>query len=153
MNTERDFERENGRSERDERGRFRKGKSGNPEGRPRKPLPEPWSLQGSLTAALSEVVPVTGPDGAVEHLTIRDVLIRSFVRNTAKAKPRDQVVILERLHKLDALNPAPEPEVVDEVWLSEGDRQLMEIANRWLEENDCCQCERPIRKDGGSQTR
>ncbi len=153
MNTERDFESENGRSERDPRGRFLKGTSGNPEGRPRKPPPEPWSFQGSMTAALSEVVPVTGPDGTVEHQTIRDVLIRTLVRNAVKASAKDQVLILERLLKLDALNPAPEPEVVDEVWLPEEDRRLWEIANRWLEENGYPQCERPIRKDGGGQTR
>jgi hypothetical protein len=128
---------------RDKCGRFASGSSGNPYGRPRKRRAPPWSLEDSFAAALAEVVAVAGADGSSQLLEMRELLIKSVVRGAVKAKPKDQLHILERLMKLNVLSEAAEDEE-DEGIFTEEDRRLLEIVRREYIEHNCCQCDKPI---------
>lgn len=114
--------------QRDNRGRFLPGSTGNPSGRPRKPPKAPWSVAGALADALRETIAVTtGQHGAVETLVLRDLLIKNLVRAALKAKAKDQMFIIERLLELGAFNGTSEEEDEYEEIFTEEDKRLLEI--------------------------
>lgn len=116
--------------QRDRRGRFRKGMSGNPNGRPPKPPAVPLSYERSFKVALGEVVPVTGLDGTVQLLTMRDLIIKTCIRNAVKAKPKDQLAMLERLARLSVLFPTEEEAEPNKDILLEEHRRILEMIER-----------------------
>ena len=119
--------------QRDTRGRFLPGSTGNPSGRPRKPPKAPWSVPGALADVLRETVVVTtGQHGAVETLTFRDLLIKSLIRRALKAKPKDLLFIIERLLELGAFNTPleEEDEYEHEEIFTEEDKRLLEMIER-----------------------
>ena len=130
-----------GPARRDARGCFIRGASGNPHGRPVKLPPPAWSLPASFQAALDESASLRRPDGSIESISARDLLVKSVVHNGLKAKPKDQLYLLERLSQLGALEPVPE---VQERWPSEEDRRVLEIIERNLEPPLCTGCAKPI---------
>jgi len=119
--------------QRDNRGRFLPGSTGNPSGRPRKPPKAPWSVAGALGDALRETIAVTtGQHGAVETLVLRDLLIKNLVRAALKAKAKDQMFIIERLLELGAFNATLEEEYEyeHEEIFTEEDKRLLEMIER-----------------------
>lgn len=116
--------------QRDDRGRFRKGSSGNPDGRPRK-RPEPeWSMEESFARALAQEVTVAGLHGSKQKMPIRDLLITSAVRDAVNANGKDKIYIIERLAKLQVLRP-PTPEEEEEIFTEE-DRRILQMVTREL---------------------
>jgi hypothetical protein len=85
--------------------RFKRGQSGNPEGRPRKPKPPP----SSPFAILDELLPVHGP-GSVSELPLEDaMLIKTYQRaitGSRRAGKKIVKMILER-QKLRFKSRAP----------------------------------------------
>lgn len=112
---------------RDRRGRFLKGRSGNWSGRPRKAPPEDWTLQRAFASALTQRVPVNGPDGPHE-MELRDLLVHTCVRTAVKGKLSDILRVLETARQHNAfehLNDAPE-----EGCFTEEHYRLLEIVER-----------------------
>jgi hypothetical protein len=79
---------------------------------------------------LAELVPVTGPDGTAQLLALRDLLIKTLVRAAVKAKPRDQLAILERLVKLNVLVPTEAEQEPEGEIFTEEHRRIMEKMKR-----------------------
>jgi hypothetical protein len=126
---------------RDARGRFRRGSTGNAKGRPPKQPEVPWELQRSIAEALTEKVIVT--EGSVKiSLEMRDLLVKTLVRNAAKAKPTDLLRILGQLLTMGAFETVPS-EVKEDSIFTEEDRRLLEIIQKEIdacEENICDNC-------------
>ncbi len=116
---------------RDLGGRFKKGVSGNPNGRPRKP-PEPlWSFERSFRRELAEQVQVSGGDGRTEKIAIRDLLIKSLLRNAVKATPKEQLAMLGGMAKLNLLFPSDEEEQgSDDSLYTEEDRRILRALSK-----------------------
>lgn len=72
---------------RDEHGRFMKGYTGNPDGRPRRKPKPPKSLAKCLAESLDKEVPVND-NGMPQVLTIRELLAEALLRAALKAKPK-----------------------------------------------------------------
>lgn len=131
--------------ERDRRGRFRKGSSGNPLGRPPK-RPDPgWSVEEAFARALAEEVPVSGPAGSQRKMALRELLVKSAVRDALKANAKEKMYIIERLTKLQFLKPSAQEEEEDEIFTEEH-RRIMESIERDVLPHICCQCEKPVMK-------
>lgn len=127
--------------QRDQRGRFKRGSSGNPRGRrPKRPDPE-WTVDECFARALAEEVTVSGPGRSQQKMAVRDLLITSAVRDAVKANVKDKIYIIERLAKLQFLKPPAgvEPEEI----FTEEDRRLLELVQREYIEHICCQCGKP----------
>lgn len=129
--------------QRDERGRFKKGASGNPTGRPRKPPQPPWSLERSLKRELAERVPVALPDGTRQDVTMMDLIIKSVVRGAPKAKLTEQMKIFDWLAKQNVLGTFGEELDPKEELYSDEDRRLLDELSRSVFPY-CCQCDKPV---------
>lgn len=129
--------------QRDDRGRFRKGSTGNPRGRPRKQPPSPWSLEESFARALAEEVPVSGP-GGTQKMPLRDVLITSALREAVNAKGRDKFYAFERLVKMNLLKAPPEEEQDEEEIYTEEDCRIIAAMSRALPPSICSGCSKPV---------
>lgn len=117
------------RPKRDERGRFAKGVSGNPAGRPRKQPELPWSIEQAFEVAFAEKITVRDRDGKPVCMPLRDLLVKTTVQDALKAKPKDKLMIVERLNKLGLLRaPIYESEPYD--IFTEEDRQFLEMVHR-----------------------
>lgn len=115
--------------QRDERGRFRKGSSGNPDGRPRKRPERPKSLVKCLAEGLNKKVPVKA-NGIEQDLTIRELLAEKLLRAALDAKPKDMLHIAERLEHLT--QPMAAEDDLDEEIFTEEDRRLLAFVEREL---------------------
>ena len=111
---------------RDQYGRFIKGISGNPNGRPHKAPKRPWSLAQSLAEALDETVPVSD-SGGVSQMAMRDLIVKRAVRSVANATAKQIFEILDQLDRMGALQP---PDEHEESVFTEEDRRLLELVER-----------------------
>lgn len=111
---------------RDARGRYVKGRSGNPDGRPRKQPAPPLTLGQVIARELSKQIAVND-NGTPEEMSFMEVLAATVVRQALKAKPKDQLHILERLAQLSSAAPSEDDE--EEIFTEE-DRRLLEIVQR-----------------------
>lgn len=116
---------------RDANGRFLKGTSGNPLGRPRLPPAPTWTLVRALSLGLAEAVSARGADGSMQTIELRDLLVRNFLHGAVKAKPKDQLVIFDRLGQLGALEPIDAAND-DRDPYSEEDRRVLAFINAAL---------------------
>lgn len=126
--------------QRDAHGRFRKGFSGNPPGRPPKPIEQQWTLVRSIAEALDEEISVTEGSNS-RRLKMRDVVVKTLIRNLAKAKPRDAFYILSQLESLGALGP---PAAEEKEIFTEEDRLLFATVRSELSRLHCSNCEQPM---------
>lgn len=128
---------------RDKTGRFAPGASGNPSGRPRKRPAPAWSLVTSLALALAETLSVRGPDGLLQDITARDLMVKTLVHSSLKANPKDQLAMLAKFSSLGALDPyLTEPEHEDPY--SEVDRRILELVQKSLPRDYCTSCAKEI---------
>lgn len=132
-----------GEPQRDKRGRFQIGASGNPHGRPRKPPRPPWSLERSLKRELAEIVPVSSPNGTAQKITVLDYIIKNVVRGAAKAKLTDQMKVFEWLAKWNILQTFGEELNPEEELYSDEDRRELEELSRSVFQY-CCRCDKPV---------
>lgn len=115
--------------QRDRRGRFVKGSTGNPDGRPPKRPKPPKSLAKCLAEALDREVPVND-NGVPQLLTMRELLAASLLRGTVKAKPKDMLHILERTNRL--AESAEDEDGPEEEIFTEEDRRLLALVREEL---------------------
>lgn len=121
--------------QRDERGRFKKGFTGNPDGRPRKQPKRPKSWAKCLAEAWEMEVAVND-NGTSQLLTFRELAARSIVRAAVTAKAKDMLQIAEHLER--AAETAADEEPEEEIFTEE-DRRLIEVIRRKYE-HMCSQC-------------
>ena len=114
---------------RDARGRFRAGCTGNPNGRPPKEIARPWSFAESVSRAFSEEIEIIDASGVRRRIELREALVKTFARGCLKVNAKDLLPMVERLLRLNALNPADEPEDEAEIFTEE-DRRLLEIIQK-----------------------
>ena len=81
----------NGSGSRDAKGRFKKGSSGNPRGRPaeKRRLDVPEQLARDVMNLGREVITVAGPDGP-RSITKHELVVDSIFRNAVKGKAASQ---------------------------------------------------------------
>lgn len=84
---------------RDAKGRWTKGNSGNPNGRPPKEPESPKLLDELIAEKLWEKVQVTDTDGKVRMVSRYEQIVEGLVDSLVTAKPKDAVQILEFLEK------------------------------------------------------
>lgn len=89
---------------RDKRGRFTKGTSGNPCGRPRKVTEVPKDMRFVLAEELEREAEFTDAGGKRRKGTQYEMIAARIVSEAARAKPKEALSILERLDKLGAIN-------------------------------------------------
>lgn len=136
--------------QRDQRGRFKKGFTGNPDGRPRKQPKRPKSWAKCLAEAWEMEVAVND-NGTSQLLTFRELAARSIVRGAVTAKAKDMLHIAEQLER--AAEAAADEEPEEEIFTEE-DRRLIEIVRRRYDQHMCCQCGKQVpQKPAGAQTR
>ena len=127
---------------RDKTGRFVPGASGNPLGRPRKRPAPPWTFSSALANALVELVSVRGPDGSMQVMEARDLIVKTLVHNTVKAKPTDQTTIMQKWSSAGAFDQdltEPEPEDM----FSQAELQLLEKTYNEVFPDLCARCAGP----------
>lgn len=130
---------------RDERGRYVKGCTGNPSGRPRK-LPAKSKSMGRIVAdALAKEVAVND-NGIPQTLTYLELLTESMLRAALKAKPKEMLHILLELEKIAADAPPDEEEEEFEDIFTEEDRRFLEMVHRAAAAADpvCPRCQIPV---------
>ena len=110
---------------RDQLGRFVKGLSGNPAGRPPKTPPKPKPLANIFAAALGKEVEVNN-SGISQKMEMSELLVTTALRNALKAKPKDILHIVVEAAKI-AAEAMPE-EVECELTYSEEDRRFLETS-------------------------
>ncbi len=125
--------------ERDKKGRFRKGTSGNPRGRPPAPPSKPRPLANCIAEMLSKEV-VVNDNGTEKTLAFRELLAEKLVRAAVHAKPKELIQIMQQLEKIAAQAILEEEEYAP-IYTDE-DRRILEIINREVDENYYCNCER-----------
>jgi hypothetical protein len=89
---------------RDAHGRFIKGHSGNPRGRPRKEPEMPKLLDEVLAEKLLHKQPVSDADGKVRMVSAYDRIIDSLIESLTTAKPREKMQILQWLETREVFN-------------------------------------------------
>lgn len=89
---------------RDAQGRFKKGVSGNPGGRPRKQVPVPKDMRFMLAEELEREVVFTDAAGHQRRGTQYEMIGARIVSEAAKGSAKEALAILERLDKLGAIN-------------------------------------------------
>ncbi len=90
--------------ERDDRGKFRKGVSGNPAGRPRKKPDGPRSLEKMLADELQREVTFEDVDGNKRKGTQYEMICANIINQLTQAKPREAIAVLKDLRKLGILH-------------------------------------------------
>lgn len=101
--------------DRDAKGRFQAGFSGNPNGRPLKQPEVPKLLGEQLADKLWEKAPRVGADGKTRTVSAYDLIIDRFIETIPNAKPKEIMSMLAWMHKLRVFNmmraSATNPEV------------------------------------------
>ena len=113
---------------RDSRGRWRKGTSGNPSGRPPKKPKGPWTLKTAAFEAFTQMVEVKGANGELTHMELLNLILQKLALNTVKAKPTEQINVLKQLHRAGLLPEAIEDEEPEEIFTEE-DRRLLQTVH------------------------
>lgn len=122
---------------RDNLGRFQKGSTGNPHGRPPKQPEEPWSLGTAFAKEFQAEVSVAD-GGTTKSMMMREAFVASIVRRLTKATVREQLMAIEKLQAIGAFNPL-QPSYDEENWtFTEEDRRVLEIAQKALEASSRC---------------
>ncbi|WP_338243141.1 DUF5681 domain-containing protein [Aurantiacibacter hainanensis] len=93
-------------SGRDARGRFTKGTSGNPGGRPRKEVHPPGDLDFRLAKELARQTRWTDADGTQRKGTRFEAIAARIIDEAEQAKPKEALALLERLKALGAIDIA-----------------------------------------------
>lgn len=138
-----ELDEDEGEPQRDERGRYKKGVTGNPNGRPRKKPERPKSLAKCFAEGLVKEVALT--DKGIPHvLEYRELLIESVLRGAVKSKPKEALHILERLERFAAEAAEEEEEDECEEFFTDEDRKWLEKMQQEMRESFCCRCERPV---------
>lgn len=112
------------KKDRDELGRFKPGSSGNPKGRPRKPIEAPKLLTTQLAEAMAMKIPVTRAGGKQEMRSAYELAAEALVRSLATAKPKEIIATLEWMERLQVFSvmrenamPKSSPELTDDDWI------------------------------------
>lgn len=141
-----DVDGERYKPERDERGRYLKGCTGNPSGRPRKLPAHPKPLARIMADALAKEVAVKD-NGIPQTRTYLELLTETMLRGAVKAKPKEILHILLQLEKIAADAPPDEEEVEFDDIFTEEERQLLQIIERAraaCAEPICPRCNLPV---------
>jgi hypothetical protein len=110
---------------RDEKGRFVKGKSGNPKGRPRQKECNHLDVVAAMHAALMKLVTVRR-DGKVVRTNKFDLLIEQIVNDTIQTKnPHHRLAGFKVLKPL--IDAMPSPFVIQELDWSDAEEELFEL--------------------------
>lgn len=89
---------------RDKRGRFTKGVSGNPGGRPRKVTEVPKDLRFVLAEELEREAEFTDAGGRQRKGTQYEMIAARIVSEAARGSAKEALAVLERLDKLGAIS-------------------------------------------------
>lgn len=76
---------------------FKKGQSGNPKGRKKKPIPE--TIYHALCNELCQMVTIDNPTGSKEKLHIFELLVKSIIQDAIKKDGISRKFIMENLLK------------------------------------------------------
>lgn len=131
---------------RDARGRYVKGWTGNPSGRPRKLPAHPKPLARIMADALAKEVAVND-NGIPQTLTYLELLTETMLRAALKAKPKEMLHIILQLYKIAADAPPDEEEQEFVDIFTEEDRRFLEMVNRAVAasaEPVCPRCQIPV---------
>lgn len=93
----------NGSKVREESGRFRKGVSGNPAGRPRKKPKPVRSLGQMLADELMREVTFEVADGTKRKGTQYEMICANIIANLKVAKPKEAIAVLKEFEELGVL--------------------------------------------------
>ncbi|MFM2365584.1 MAG: hypothetical protein RIR95_191 [Pseudomonadota bacterium] len=86
-------------------GRFVKGKSGNPSGRPRKTKPKVEAMASAYDIITTLTLPMV-QDGVERQMTFDEVLTLKIYQNALKGSPLDRKKIIRMIEKRDAIRTA-----------------------------------------------
>jgi hypothetical protein len=92
------------RKGRDEKGRFKAGFSGNPNGRPPKQPEVPKLLGEQLADRLWEKVPSVGADGKTRMVSVYDLIVEKFIESIPNAKPKEIMAMLDWMQRLSVFD-------------------------------------------------
>lgn len=132
-----------GEPQRDERGRFVKGQTGNRWGRPRKKAAPPKSMAKCFAEGLAKEVSVND-NGIPQVMKYRELLVEAVLRGAMNSKPKEALHILERseCHAAEAAEEEVEEEY-EEIF-DEEDKRILEALTRNLGPPVCPQCAEPV---------
>ena len=98
--------------------RFKKGRSGNPRGRPKGSK----NLSTLLTEALNEAV-VVAENGRRRTITMRQAIIKQLVKRSATADLRAMKILLDMVRDLEGQTEPASPETAE---FSQADEKVLE---------------------------